>query len=51
MNEVIALYPGITNLRLNSVNFQGGVTVNAEVGKPYGEIKGKRLLPMTLTGI
>lgn len=40
-NEVISLYPGITNLRLNSVNLQGGVTVNAEVGKPYGEIKGK----------
>ena len=41
INEVISLYPGITNLRLNSVNLQGGVTVNAEVGKPYGEIKGK----------
>lgn len=40
-NEVISLLPGITNLRLNSVNLQGGVTVNAEVGKPYGEIKGK----------
>jgi TonB-linked SusC/RagA family outer membrane protein len=40
-NEVIALYPGITNLRLNSVNLQGGVTVNAEVGRPYGTIKGK----------
>ena len=40
-NEVISLYPGITNLRLNSVNLQGGVTVNAEVGKPYGVIKGK----------
>jgi hypothetical protein len=40
-NEVISLYPGITNLRLNSVNLQGGVTVNAEVGKPYGEIKGR----------
>ena len=40
-NEVISLYPGITNLRLNSVNLQDGVTVNAEVGKPYGVIKGK----------
>jgi TonB-linked SusC/RagA family outer membrane protein len=39
-NEVISLYPGITNLRLNSTNLQNGVTVNAEVGKPYGEIKG-----------
>ncbi|TFH50214.1 MAG: SusC/RagA family TonB-linked outer membrane protein [Bacteroidia bacterium] len=40
-NEVVALYPGITNLRLNSVNLQGGVTVNAEVGRPYGTIKGR----------
>jgi len=40
-NKVISLLPGITNLRLNSVNLQGGVTVNAEVGKPYGTIKGK----------
>lgn len=39
-NEVVSLYPGITNLRLNSTNLQNGVTVNAEVGKPYGEIKG-----------
>ena len=40
-NEVVSLYPGITNLRLNSVNLQGGVTVNAEVGRPYGTIKGR----------
>jgi TonB-linked SusC/RagA family outer membrane protein len=40
-NKVISLQPGITNLRLNSVNLQGGVTVNAEVGKPYGEIRGR----------
>jgi TonB-linked SusC/RagA family outer membrane protein len=40
-NEVIALYPGITNLRLNSVNLQGGITVNAEVGRSYGTIKGR----------
>jgi TonB-linked SusC/RagA family outer membrane protein len=40
-NEVISLYPGITNLRLNSTNLQGGLTVNAEVGKPYGELRGK----------
>jgi TonB-linked SusC/RagA family outer membrane protein len=40
-NTVVSLLPGITNLRLNSVNLQGGVTVNAEVGKPYGTIKGK----------
>ncbi|MGB8359435.1 MAG: SusC/RagA family TonB-linked outer membrane protein [Bacteroidales bacterium] len=40
-NKVVSLYPGITNLRLNSTNLQGNVTINAEVGKPYGEIKGK----------
>ena len=40
-NKVVSLYPGVTNLRLNSVNLQNGVTVNAEVGKPYGVIKGK----------
>ncbi len=40
-NKVLSLLPGITNLRLNSTNLQGGVTINAEVGKPYGEIKGK----------
>lgn len=39
-NEVVSLFPGITNLRLNSGNMQGGVTINAEVGKPYGVIKG-----------
>jgi TonB-linked SusC/RagA family outer membrane protein len=40
-NEVVALYPGVTNLRLNSVNLQSGVTINAEVGRPYGVIKGR----------
>jgi len=40
-NKVISLYPGISNLRLNSVNLQGGATMNAEVGQPYGVIKGK----------
>ena len=40
MNKVISLYPGVINLRLNSVNLQNGVTVNAEVGQPYGVIKG-----------
>ena len=39
-NKVISLYPGITNYRLNSVNLQSGVTMNAEVGQPYGVIKG-----------
>jgi TonB-linked SusC/RagA family outer membrane protein len=39
-NKVVSLYPGVTNLRLNSGNLQNGVTVNAEVGRPYGVIKG-----------
>lgn len=37
-NEVTKLAPGIENLRLNS--FQGGVTLNASVGQPYGVLKG-----------
>lgn len=37
-NEVVSLYPGITNLQLGS--FQGGVTLNASVGQPYGVLKG-----------
>jgi TonB-linked SusC/RagA family outer membrane protein len=37
-NEVLSLYPGITNLQLGS--FQGGVTLNAQVGQPYGALQG-----------
>ena len=37
-NEVISLTEGIENLQLGS--FQGGVTINAQVGQPYGVIKG-----------
>jgi len=37
-NEVVSLAPGIDNLQLGS--FQGGVTINAQVGQPYGIIKG-----------
>jgi outer membrane receptor protein involved in Fe transport len=37
-NEVVSLAEGIDNLQLGS--FQGGVTINAEVGQPYGVIKG-----------
>ncbi|MDX1364316.1 SusC/RagA family TonB-linked outer membrane protein [Arenibacter latericius] len=37
-NEVVALEDGIQNLQLG--DFQGGVTLNAEVGKPYGVIHG-----------
>ncbi len=38
VNKVLSLYPGITNLLLGS--FQGGVTLNATVGEPYGVLKG-----------
>lgn len=37
-NEVISLQEGITNLQLGSL--QGGVTINARVGEPYGTIQG-----------
>ena len=37
-NEVVSLAEGIDNLQLGS--FQGGVTINAAVGQPYGIIKG-----------
>ena len=37
-NEVVSLAEGIENLQLGS--FQGGVSINAEVGQPYGIIKG-----------
>ncbi len=38
-NEVISLAEGITTLELG--RFQGGVTINAEVGQPYGVIYGQ----------
>jgi TonB-linked SusC/RagA family outer membrane protein len=37
-NKVISLADGIQNLQLG--NFQGGVTINARVGEPYGVIQG-----------
>jgi TonB-linked SusC/RagA family outer membrane protein len=38
LNEVVALKEGITNLQLGSL--QGGITINARVGEPYGTIQG-----------
>jgi len=38
LNEVVYLQEGITNLQLGSL--QGGVTINARVGEPYGTIQG-----------
>ena len=37
-NTVVTIAEGIDNLQLGS--FQGGVTINAQVGQPYGIIKG-----------
>ncbi|ARV16690.1 SusC/RagA family TonB-linked outer membrane protein [Polaribacter sp. SA4-12] len=37
-NTVVSLVDGIENLQLGS--FQGGVTLNARVGEPYGVIQG-----------
>lgn len=37
-NEVVSLVEGIDNLQIASL--QGGVTINARVGEPYGSIQG-----------
>lgn len=37
-NKVVSLLEGLDNLQLGS--FQGGVTINARVGQPYGVIQG-----------
>jgi len=37
-NEVKSLAPGVENLQIASL--QGGVTINARVGEPYGTIQG-----------
>lgn len=37
-NKVVELYDGVSNLQIGS--FQGGVTLNASVGEPYGVLKG-----------
>lgn len=38
VNEVVSLFDGVDNLVLGS--FQGGITINATVGQPYGVIQG-----------
>ena len=38
LNEVVSLQEGITNLQLGVL--QGGITINARVGEPYGTIQG-----------
>jgi TonB-linked SusC/RagA family outer membrane protein len=37
-SEVISLYDEVKNLQLGS--FQGGITINATIGEPYGTIQG-----------
>jgi TonB-linked SusC/RagA family outer membrane protein len=39
-NEIVKLDSGLSNLRINTGNLQGGVTINARVGEPYGAIQG-----------
>jgi TonB-linked SusC/RagA family outer membrane protein len=38
VNKVVALQEGIQNLQIASL--QGGITINARVGEPYGSIQG-----------
>ncbi len=38
VNKVLSLYEGVDNLQLGS--YQGGITINATVGQPYGTIQG-----------
>ena len=48
-NTVTSLTAGIENLQLGS--FQGGVTINAQVGQPYGTIKGTDYTYYTATPV
>lgn len=41
-NKVLELFPGSDNLLL--ANFQGGVTLNASLGQPYGTIRGSNFV-------
>lgn len=39
-NKVVELQEGIDVLRINPIALQGGVSINATVGQPYGTIQG-----------
>jgi TonB-linked SusC/RagA family outer membrane protein len=39
-SKVVRLDSGLTNLQLNVGGLQGGVSINARVGEPYGTIQG-----------
>ncbi len=41
-NEVVELYGSNTNLQLGQ--FQGGITLNATVGQPFGTLRGRSLV-------
>lgn len=47
-NKVVALYGDLKNLPLGS--FQGGVTLNAPLGEPYGQLWGKTWVREATTG-
>jgi hypothetical protein len=40
-NKVLELYQGAQNLQINPLSLQGGVSINATLGQPYGTIQGK----------
>lgn len=40
-NKVLELFDKSTNLQINPLNLQGGVSINATLGQPYGTIQGK----------
>ena len=39
--KVLSLYEGSKNLQINPLVLQGGVSINATLGQPYGTIQGK----------
>ncbi len=47
-NKVISLFPGADNVLLGS--FQGGVSVNAALGQPFGVLRGSDFVPDSVTG-
>ena len=50
MNKVKSLALGLENLRINPLSLQGGVSVNARVGEPYGAIQGSDFVFEETTG-
>jgi outer membrane receptor protein involved in Fe transport len=40
-NKVLSLFESSTNLQINPLPLQGGVSINATLGQPYGSIQGK----------